>query len=89
MIHTILQSIKDRFGPKRFTIEHYPLTRKYFVKYGDKYLRVNSMTGIVETVSEYLFTHAITCHDIERAEYLISMFKEQKLKENVITIKVP
>ena len=73
---------------KKFTIEYYPKTRRYYPKYGDNYLKTRYMTGITEKVEDYLFVFADYSTTEEGAKRKIELFKEQQLKENVRTILV-
>ena len=73
---------------KKFTIEYYPKTRRYYPKYGDNYLRTRYMTGITEEVEDYLFAFADYSTTEKGAKRIIELFKEQQLKENVRTILV-
>ncbi len=74
--------------PLGFTIEHYPITGKYFPKYGNQYMLERFQTGIIELVDEYLFAYADSYSSKERAEKDILMFKEQQLKENIEVFKI-
>lgn len=40
-----------------FTIEHYPVTNKYYPKYKDKYLYLDYITGFYELKSERLMAY--------------------------------
>ena len=73
---------------KRFTIEYYPETGRYYPKYGDNYLDTRYMTGITEEVEDYLFAFADYSTTEKGAKRIIELFKEQQLKENVRTILV-
>ena len=73
---------------KRFSIEYYPLTNRYYPKYDNYYLKTNWQTGIVETKEDYLFVYAGYGNTEEEAKKLIELFKEQQLKENVKTISL-
>lgn len=70
-----------------FSIEFYPITNRYYPKYKKKYLRKSYSTGIVESIDEFLFPYADHGKSEEEAYRIINLFKEQQLKENVITIK--
>lgn len=77
---------RDKSKESLFSIEYYPITKRYYPKYRDYYLQVNTSTGIVEKMEPYLFTWADHGETEKEAYKLITMFKEQRLKENVITI---
>ncbi len=68
-----------------FTIEYYPLTKRYYPKYKNSYIYRNSSTGIMETSSFMAYSeYAYSEKDVDE---IIKLFKEQYLKENVIIIK--
>lgn len=69
-----------------FTIEHYPETGRYYPKYKKNYLRKEYSTGIVDIRDNMNFANYGSSE--EQALHLIELFKEQKLKKNVTTIKV-
>ena len=69
-----------------FTIEHYPESRKFYPKYKDLYLKTKYSTGIVQTENEMYYAQSTT--DEIGALRLIELYKEQKFKKNVATIKV-
>lgn len=71
----------------RFSIEFYPLTKRYYPKYESYYLQRRHNTGIVEKLESYLFTYADYGKTEKEAEQIISLFKEQQLKENVVVIQ--
>ena len=78
-IYTISYSSKSDFS-----IEHYPITKRYYPKYNDYYyLKVNELTGIIEKKDAYFFSHADYGETEEEAKELIEKFKEQQLKVNV------
>jgi hypothetical protein len=73
---------------KRFKLEHYPITGKYYVKFKGGYLRKDYNTGIVRN-SEWGFrndlyegTFSLTEKD---AHDLIDLFLEQNYKQKVTT----
>lgn len=70
-----------------FSVEYYPLTKRYYPKYKDYYMIENYQTGIVEPKADYLFVYANYSDTEEGAEKIIEKFKEQQLKENVRTIE--
>ena len=69
-----------------FTIEHYPESRKFYPRYKNFYLKKEYSTGIVKTVDEMRWGQA-SISEIS-ALRIIELFKEQKFKKNVTTIKV-
>ena len=69
-----------------FTIEHYPETGRYYPKYKKNYLRKEYTTGIVDIRDNMNYANHGSSE--EHALKLIELFKEQKLKKNVTTIKV-
>jgi hypothetical protein len=69
-----------------FTIEHYPESKKYYPKYKKYYLKEEYTTGIVS--KEDSMNWADSAKSEEGALKMIELFKEQKLKKNVTTIKV-
>ena len=70
-----------------FSIEYYPLSERYYPKYKDSYLRTRAGTGIVIETSNDLFSLAEWFYTEQQAEHYIALFKEQAMKENVVTIK--
>lgn len=66
-----------------YSIEHYPLGRSYFGMYGDRYLWINGVTGLVET-SKQMPTASKTK---EEAIAIIEKHKKQQLQETKITIQ--
>ena len=70
-----------------FSIEYYPLTKRYYPKYKDYYLKGDYQTGIIQIKEAFLFTWADYAETERGAEQIIEKFKEQQLKENVVTIK--
>lgn len=88
-LRKILERIKSKPGTEDscFSIEFYPLTNRYYPKYKDYYLKKVGNTGIIEPIEEYLFTFAKWGRTEKEADKIIEMFKEQRLKKNVVTIK--
>lgn len=82
-----LTEAKEEDADKKFSIEHYPLTNKYFPKYKNYYLQKHYLTGIVEAKEPFLFQYADSFRTEEGCYKLIELFKEQQLKENVETIE--
>lgn len=78
---------KHEVKTSHFSIEFYPLTKRYYPKYRGDYLKKRYITGIVETLEPYLFSYADYGDTEEQADRIITEFKEQCLKENVVTIK--
>lgn len=70
-----------------FSVEYYPLTKRYYPKYKDYYMIENYQTGIVEPKGDHLFVYANYSDTEAGAEKIIEKFKEQQLKENVRTIE--
>lgn len=83
----VIRREKKTFDP-RFTIEFYPKTKRYYPNYGRNYLCTNNRTGIIEEKENYLFAFCDHSETEEGAKYIIELFKEQRLKENVITIEL-
>lgn len=76
-------------SPNRyFSIEYYPLTKRYYPKYKNDYLGVRANTGIIELMEDYLFSFADYGKTEDEAKKLIELFKEQRLKDNVKVIYV-
>jgi hypothetical protein len=69
-----------------FTIEHYPESQKYYPKYKKNYLKKDYHSGIV-MVEERMRWADSRIHEKD-ALRLIELFKEQKLKKNMKTIRV-
>jgi len=82
------ESADKKSVSRDFSIEYYPLTDRYYPKYGKYYLRTRYNTGIVEQLEDYLFSCAEYGSTEEEANKLIELFKEQRLKENVKIIAV-
>lgn len=79
---------KNLFKKKSyFTVEFYPITKRYYPKYKEYYMRRNNYTGIIEPKGEHMFVWADYSETLEGAESLIEEFKEQQLKENVTVIE--
>ena len=70
-------------APAVFTIEHYPITGRYYPTYNNYYLKTQSSTGIVKPIESFLFAYADKFNTEEGARRLIDLFKEQQLKENI------
>lgn len=70
-----------------FTIEHYPVTDRYYPKRKSYYLKNRYSTGIMEEMRPELFGYASYGETEKEARELIELFKEQRLKKNVKTIK--
>jgi len=79
--------IHEEKNEPTFSIEFYPLTKRYYPKYGNYYLKTGYNTGIVEKIEDYLFAYADYGNTEKETDMIIKKFKEQQLKENVITIK--
>lgn len=84
----IVEKIKTMVKPK-FTVEHYPLTKRYYPKYGDHFLQEDRQRGTIKKIEPFLFAFADYGWTEEDAIKLIDLYKEQCLKENVRTIEVP
>lgn len=69
-----------------FSIEYYPLTNRFYPKYGKNYLVFDDRTGIINQVDPFLWARANSFNTEQKADEFIKLFKEQQLKENVITI---
>lgn len=85
---TIVEKVKTAIQPK-FTVEHYPLTKRYYPKYGDHFLQKDKQRGTIEKIEPFLFAFADYGLTEEEAIKLIDLFKEQRLKENVKVIEIP
>ncbi len=72
----------------KFSIEYYPLTSRYYPKYGKYYLQKDFRTGIVDLNEAFLFSYADYGRTEQEADEIIELFKEQQLKENVKTLPV-
>ena len=81
-----LFNTKEEKLNKRFSIEHYPLTGRYYPRYGNYYLNTNYSTGIIELTEYDLFVYADYSKTEKGAIEIINLFKEQYLKANVKTI---
>ena len=68
-----------------FTIEHYPLTKRYYPKYRNMYIYKNPNSGIME--ADYSMSYVEYSYSEKGADTIITLFKEQQLKQNVIIIK--
>lgn len=69
-----------------FTIEHYPISGKYFPKYRGYYLYRNSTKGIYET--QTYMVYAVEHSTEDKCYETIALFKEQKLKVGMKVIPV-
>lgn len=69
-----------------FSVEFYPITKRYYPKYKKYYLQKNINTGIMNKLEEFLFTYADYGTTEAEADKLIELFKEQRLKKNVTII---
>ena len=68
-----------------YTIEHYPLGRAYYPKYGDDYLRLNIDTGIVDLIRPNIIVSPQNSK--EAAIALIEKHKKQQSQETKIIIQ--
>ena len=83
------KSISESSKPiNEFSIEYYPETNRYYPKYKESYLRKDYNTGIMEKELPRFFMYSSYGKTKEEAERLIILYKEQQLKENVITYKL-
>ena len=73
---------------KKFSIEYYPISKRYYPKYGGNYLAGNNHTGIIEEKEPCFFMYAKNFSSVEECLPFIDLFKEQQLKKNVRTIKL-
>jgi hypothetical protein len=80
--------LRHLFIEPRFTVEYYPLTKVYFCKCGDEYLKRGYRTGIIELLDDYCFAYATQFYTEQEALKFIELYKEQQLKQNVKTIQV-
>jgi len=71
-----------------FSIEHYPLSNKYYPKYKKGYINRNYSTGILGIKDSFEWASVLYFSDEESARKIIEEFKEQEFKETVKTIKV-
>jgi hypothetical protein len=71
-----------------FTIEHYPLTERYYPKYKSYYMCKEGSTGIISHKGEHMFPFALYSPTQEGAISIIERFKEQQLKNNINIINV-
>jgi hypothetical protein len=78
-------SISDVAG---FSIEHYPLTKRYYPKYKDKYLIKEYTTGIIKSQDDYLFKYSDHFDTEQKARNFIELAKEHIFKKNVHKIIV-
>ena len=69
-----------------FFIEYYPLSRLYFTRCNNDYLRKNNSTGFIETADSIENAKALLSED--EARLFIDLFKEQRLKKDVLIIKI-
>ena len=73
----------DGFAHK-FSVEHYPLTDRWYPKYYNSYIIEDTQTGILKPNNHYYdLTNAIYAVTEKGAEQIIEKFKEQQLKPPV------
>lgn len=70
-----------------FSVEFYPLTKRYYPKYKRFYLSIDGPTGIIEKLESYLFPYADWGETEDDADKIIALFKEQWMNENVVRIE--
>ena len=69
-----------------FTVEHYPITGRFYPTYKGRYLQRSHITGIFESLDPFLFIYADYGRTEVQAWKIIQEFTEQQLKENVRVI---
>ncbi len=72
----------------QFSVEHYPLTGRYYAKRGKGYINKNATTGIYELYRPFLFGYCDSFKTEEEAVKCIELYKEQQLKVNVTRKRV-
>lgn len=77
-----------RINKPKFTIEHYPKTKRYYPKYGEYYIQLDWNTGIYELQKPWGFMYADYGDSEKEARKIIELYKEQRLKENMKIINV-
>lgn len=77
---------KKKKEESKFSIEYYPLSKKYYPKYGNWYMGVNPFTGIIE-LKDYI-GYGDYSDTEEGAQKTINKFKEQRFKNGVNVINV-
>jgi len=82
----IIQDEKKKSENKHFSIEHYPLSNRYYPKYKDNYLQKKSSTGVIGVASFFEYSDHFT--NEQDARSYIEKAKEHMLKTNVVTIQM-
>lgn len=79
---------KTKQVPKddKFSIEHYPITKRYYPKYKGSYLQLSKSTGITTLIEPFLFAYADHGETVEEAKKIIELYKEQWNKVGVVNI---
>lgn len=67
-----------------YSIEYYPLAKKYYAKYKDQYISVSYSTGIPELEDRIMYAKKFDKE--EDAEHLIELHKEYQTKKGVSVI---
>lgn len=70
-----------------FSIEHYPETGRFYPKYKKCYIKRNYDTGIYKELEPYFMGLADYGVTVAEADKILTLFKEQRLKENVKVLK--
>lgn len=75
-----VQSTADIPG---YSIEFYPLTKRYYPKYKNEYLKKEHATGIISAKETYLFEYCDYFSTEQDAKEFIELAKEHMFKKNV------
>lgn len=70
-----------------YTIEHYPISGRYYPKYDRYYMERNLWTKLIELRRDYRGSCVISTNNEEDSDKIISEFKEQWFKETMRTIE--
>lgn len=81
------KSVFKKTYKSNFSIEYYPISRKYFPKYKNYYLQSNYQSGIIKTLDSYCFAYADYFYTEQGASDFIELFKEHQFKKNITIIK--
>ena len=79
----VVEPPKPRSKYDDFSVEHYPLTGKFFPKCGRMYMKRGYHTGIYELQKPEYFMYADSARTEDDAWKIVDLYMEQQLKQNV------
>lgn len=79
----VVEPVKKVSKYNGFSVEHYPLTNRWYPKIGEDYMKKNPHTGIIEKRQPFSFTWADYAQTEEGAWAIIDLYIEHWSKVNV------